>query len=109
MVFGAFPFLLLNAYFRIATRPHNRFLLLEKQLEMDDMGMLLRFGDDKTEVIKWNDIAKVELFSRYYLLYLDKDRFFYIPKDAFLDIEDRIWFEREVLYKIMCRNRQNIS
>ncbi|WP_455496881.1 YcxB family protein [Coprobacter sp.] len=109
LVFGAFPFLLLNAYFRIATRPHNRFLLLEKQMEIDDVRMVLHFENDKTEIVEWNDVIKVEPFSRYYLLYFDNNRFFYVPKDAFFRFEDRIWFEQEVLYKIIYRNRQNIS
>ena len=108
LVFGAFPFLLLNAYFKIATRPHNRFLLLEKQLDMDNEQMIFHFEDDKTETVRWSDVINAEPFSSYYLLYLDKNRFFYIPKNIFYNDEDRIWFEREILFKIMYRNRQNI-
>ena len=109
LVFGAFPFLLLNAYFKIASRPHNRFLLLEKQLDMDNEQMIFHFEDDKTEIVRWSDMINAEPFSSYYLLYLDKNRFFYIPKNIFYNDGDRIWFEQEVLYKIMYRNRQNIS
>ena len=75
---------------------------------MDNEQMIFHFEDDKTETVRWSDVINAEPFSSYYLLYLDKNRFFYIPKNIFYNDEDRIWFEREILFKIMYRNRQNI-
>lgn len=109
LLFGTYPFLLLNAYFKMATQSHNRFLLLEKHLKIDDEQVVFCFENEKTESVKWSEIVRVEWTASYYLLYRDKKRFFYVPKDLFLDPKDRIWFEQEVLYKIMYRNKKDIS
>ena len=100
LIFLVFPFLLMIKYFEYIAYPQNRWNILDKYLIIDEKEIVFHFTDKSLDRFLWSDIRFFKMRKAAFLLYTDKSRFIYIPKDAFGLNEEYLYFYRHMLTKI---------
>jgi len=95
-----FPVLLVIQTWRYVNSNSNKLLLLERYYEIDNDKINGIIDEDTHSTIKLEHFIKVEFIRNTYLLFIAKNQFVYIPVDSFESIEDRKWFESEIINKI---------
>ena len=98
--FGFFyPIIILIQYWRFASSRENSLFLIERYYEISEDELIGKLSDGSESTIKKaNFIKSIELKS-YYLLYISKSQFVYIPKKAFINQDDEDFFITEYFNK----------
>jgi len=95
-----FQLVIIVQYWFYAHAKENRIYLLSRfyEINADQVVELLEDGTSSTiRVERFNKVLKT---NRYYLLYVARNEYIYIPFDAFGSSGDREWFGNEVVNKI---------
>ncbi len=95
-----FPFILLLTFRRQAYSAQNKLFLMERYFEFDTEKSTGYLTDGTAQVIMNSNFFKVFTTESYYLLYLARNQFVYIPVSAFNNEEDKKWFEAEIIARI---------
>ena len=95
-----FQALLVIQFLRYAYSKENKVFLLERYYEIDNNMITGIMEDGTSQPIKTEHFIKVIQTSKYYLLYIAKSQFIYLPVDSFLNPNDKEWFENEIIKKI---------
>lgn len=97
---AAYPFLVLFGLWNYANSDENRNFYKTRHYEIDaeKITAYMEGGSDGTIMV--NDFVKAFQVGNYYLLYLSKNQFLPIAKDAFLSDSERAWFHCEIFLRI---------
>ncbi len=87
-------------YRRYAYSKENKVFLLGRYYEIDSDMITGIMEDGTSQPLKTEHFIKIIKTSKYYLLYIAKSQFIYLPVDAFSNNTDIEWFENEIIKKI---------
>jgi len=73
---------------------------MPRHYEIDSDQVIELMEDGTSSTIKTERFIKVMKTSRYYLLYVARNEYIYLPFDAFESFTDREWFEETIVNKI---------
>lgn len=94
-----YPIYFLYTYWNFASSKDNAIFLLERYYTIYEDQFVCFLSDGTESTIKWEHfIKKVEL-KHIYLLYISRNQFVFIPKDAFKSKEDQDWFKQNIVSK----------
>jgi hypothetical protein len=102
LLFFAFfyPIILLIQYWRYANSKENKLFLIERFFEISEDSITGILTDGSKSIVKLDNIIKVTTLKKYYLLYISKSQFIYIPKNSFMNQQDQEWFTNEIIKKL---------
>jgi len=95
-----FQILLVVQYWRYAYSKENKVFLLERHYEIAPGIISASMEDGTLQPLKTEHFIKVFKTKEYYLLYIAKAQFIYLPVDSFSNSTDKQWFEDEIIKKI---------
>lgn len=95
-----FQVILVAQYWIYAHSKDNRIYLIARHYEMDSDRIIEMMEDGTSSILKTDRFIKVMKTTRYYLLFVAKDEYIYLPFIAFKSLADREWFENEIANKI---------
>jgi len=95
-----FQLVIIAQYWFYAHAKDNRLYLLSRYYEIDADRIVETMEDGTSSIIKNERFIKVMKTSGYYLLYVARNEYVYLPVDAFESLSDREWFEDEIINKI---------
>jgi len=95
-----FTILLVVQFWRNAYSKQNKLFLLERYYEVEPDIITGILEDGTSQPIKIEHFIKVIRSSQYYLIYIAKAQFIYVPFDSFKPPADKEWFDNEVINKI---------
>jgi len=95
-----FQLVIIAQYWFYAHAKDNRLYLLSRYYEIDADRIVETMEDGTSSIIKNERFIKVMKTSVYYLLYVARNEYVYLPVDAFESLADREWFENEIINKI---------
>lgn len=96
----AYPFLLVLQYWKYAHSKDNKIFLMERFYRIDHEKIVGVMEDGTENTILLDHVIRKVGLKEFYLLYIAKTQFIYIPKASFRSGEDRKWFEDEILTKL---------
>lgn len=95
-----YPIYFLYTYWNFANSKDNALFLLERYYDIYEDRFVCFLSDGTESTFKCEHfIKKVEL-KNIYLLYISRNQFVFIPKEAFKSKEDEDWFRQSILSKI---------
>ena len=88
-------YLLFYVFFlwRYVASPENRVVFEKRRFEIDEDFIHGYVDDGSYARTTWRHVVRVVNSATYYLLYISKAQFFYLPYDAFASEADRGEFE----------------
>ena len=92
--------ILIYQYWGFANSKENRLSLQDKYFEIDSDRLVVNSADGISASIETGIFKSVLKTSKYYLLYTSKTEFIYLTVNSFKSVEDREWFEHEIIAKI---------
>lgn len=92
--------LLVIQFRRYAYSKENKVFMLERHYEIEPDIINGIMEDGTIQPLKTAHFIKVVQSSKYYLLYIAKSQFLYLPIDSFSNSNDKQWFENEIVKKI---------
>lgn len=95
-----FQVVIIGQYWLYAHSKDNRIYLLSRYYEIDPDQVIEMMEDGTSSTIKTERFIKVLKTSTYYLLYVARNEYIYLPVCAFKSLSDREWFENEILNRI---------
>jgi len=95
-----FQVIIVAQYWIYAHSKDNRIYLLSRHYEMDTDQVVELMEDGTTSTIRTERFIRVMKTPRYYLLYVARNEYIYLPLDAFASLADQEWFENEIVNKI---------
>jgi hypothetical protein len=95
-----FQIIIIGQYWFYAHSKDNRLYLLAKYYEIDKAQIIEVMEDGTSSTIRTERFIKVMKTNRYYLLYVARNEYIYLPISAFESLADREWFEEEIVNKI---------
>jgi hypothetical protein len=95
-----FQVIIVGQYWFYAHSKDNRLYLLARYYEIDNAQIIEVMEDGTTSTIKNERFIKVTKTSKYYLLYVARNEYIYLPISAFESLADQGWFEDEIVNKI---------
>jgi hypothetical protein len=95
-----YPILLLIQFWMYAKSKDNKLFLVERHYEISEDGLTGKLNDGSESVIKKENFIRTVELRNYYLLYISKSQFVCIPKEAFINQQDKDWFFMEYIKKI---------
>jgi len=95
-----FQVVIIGQYWFYAHSKDNRLYLSSRYYEINADHVVERMEDGTSSTIKTERFIKVLKTSGYYLLYVARNEYIYLPVSAFASISDREWFEAEILNKV---------
>jgi hypothetical protein len=95
-----FQIIIIGQYWFYAHSKDNRLYLLAKYYEIDKAQIIEVMEDGTSSTIRTERFIKVMKTNRYYLLYVARNEYIYLPISAFESLVDREWFEEEIVNKI---------
>lgn len=95
-----FQFIIVAQYWIYAHSKDNRLYLLPRYYEIDSDLIVEMMADGTSSTIKIERFIKVMKTTKYYLLFVAKNEYVYLPVEAFESQADREWFELEIVEKI---------
>ncbi len=95
-----FQLVLVVQYWLYANSKDNRIYLMPRFFEIDSQQIVERMDDKTSSTIKTERFVRVMRTGKYYLLFVAKNEYLYIPFNAFETDSDREWFENEIVNKI---------
>jgi hypothetical protein len=95
-----FQIIIVGQYWFYAHSKDNRLYLLARYYEIDTAQIIEAMEDGTTSTIRNERFIKVMKTKRYYLMYVARNEYIYMPFKAFESMADREWFEKEIVNKI---------
>jgi hypothetical protein len=95
-----FQVIIIGQYWFYAHSKDNRIYLLARYYEIDIAQIVEMMEDGTTSTVRTERFIKVMKTNRYYLLYVARNEYIYLPLSAFESLADREWFEDEIVNKI---------
>ena len=95
-----YPILILIQFWRFAISKENKIFLAERFFEISKDSLTGKLNDGSEDVIKKENFIRTLELKKYYLLYISKSQFIFIPKEVFMDQKDKDWFIREYIKQI---------
>jgi hypothetical protein len=95
-----YPIILIIQYWRFANSKQNRLFLVERYFEISEDALVGKLKDGSESIIKKENFIKAVQLRDYYLIYISKGQFVFIPKKAFMNQQDENWFIAEYMNKI---------
>lgn len=95
-----YPILFLYRYWSYANSKDNKIYLLERYFEIYEDRLVGFLEDGSESTIRCEHFVKFINLKNIYLLYISKNQFIFIPKDAFQTSQDKEWFEKNITLKI---------
>ncbi len=78
-----FPVVYVVRFYRYAFAGNNDAFFMKRSATMDDTDLSVRFDDGDTDTIPWNQVVRVIEGQGYFLIYVSKQQFVFVPKSAF--------------------------
>jgi len=95
-----FQAVIIGQYWFYAHSKENRLYLLARYYEINADQVIELMEDGTSSTIKTERFIKVLKTSSYYLLYVARNEYIYLPVSAFESLSDREWFENEIVNRI---------
>lgn len=95
-----FQLVIIAQYWFYAHSKDNSLYLSSRYYEIDSDQVVELMEDGTSSTIKTERFIKVLKTSEYYLLYVGRNEYIYLPVGAFESLVDREWFENEIVNKI---------
>lgn len=95
-----FQVIIIGQYWFYAHSKDNRLYLLARYYEIGSDQVVEMMEDGTTSTIRNERFIKVMKTTRYYLLYVARNEYIYLPVSAFESLADQEWFEDEIVNKI---------
>jgi len=95
-----FQVVIIAQYWFYAHAKDNRLYLLSRYYEIDTDRIVETMEDGTSSIIKNERFIKVMKTTSYYLLYVARNEYVYLPVGAFESLTDREWFEDAIVGKI---------
>lgn len=95
-----FQAIIVGQYWFYAHSKDNRLYLLARYYEIGLDQVVELMEDGTTSTIRNERFIKVMKTTRYYLLYVARNEYIYLPFSAFESLSDREWLEEEIVNKI---------
>lgn len=95
-----FQLVIIAQYWFYAHSKDNRIYLLSRYYEIDTDRIVETMEDGTSSIIKNERFIKVMKTTSYYLLYVARNEYVYLPVSSFESLDDREWFEVEIVNKI---------
>jgi len=95
-----FQVIIIAQYWFYAHAKDNRLYLLSRYYEIDIDRIVETMEDGTSSIINTARFIKVMKTPNYYLLYVARNEYIYLPVCAFQSLADREWFENEIISKI---------
>lgn len=95
-----FQLVIIAQYWFYAHSKDNRIYLLSRYYEIDTDRIVETMEDGTSSIIKNERFIKVMKTTNYYLLYVARNEYVYLPVSSFESLDDREWFEVEIVNKI---------
>jgi hypothetical protein len=95
-----FQVIIIAQYWFYAHSKDNRLYLLSRYYEIGSDQVIELMEDGTTSTIRNERFIKVMKTARYYLLYVARNEYVYLPFIAFTSLADLEWFENEIVNKI---------
>jgi len=95
-----FQVIIVGQYWFYAHSKDNRLYLLARYYEIDTDQIIEVMEDGTTSTIRNERFIKMMKTARYYLLYVARNEYIYLPVSAFESSPDLEWFEEEIANKI---------
>lgn len=83
-----FPALYVLRFYRFAFSERNAPFFEERAAWIDDRALTVRFDDGTEDTIPWDKVVRIRDFGDYFLIYVSRRQFAYLPKSAFPRQED---------------------
>lgn len=98
-----YPLLYLAYLFWFANSKDNKLYFIERYYDIYEDKIIGFLSDGTESPIKLEYFVRVLEMKNYYLLYISKAQFVYLPKDSFKSEQDKDWFENNILAKIQIK------
>jgi len=95
-----FQVIIIGQYWFYAHSKDNRLYLLGRYYEINSDQVVELMEDGTTSTIRTERFIKVMKTPRYYLLYVARNEYIYLPVSAFESLADLEWFKEEIVNKI---------
>ncbi len=95
-----FQLVIIAQYWFYAHSKDNRIYLLSRYYEIDTDRIVETMVDGTSSIIKNERFIKAMKTTSYYLLYVARNEYVYLPVSSFESLDDREWFEVEIVNKI---------
>ena len=95
-----YPIYFLYKYWAYANSNDNKIFLIERYFDIYEDRLVAYLSDETESTIKSEHLIKYIVLENMYLLYIAKTQFLFIPKDSFQNLQDKDWFEKNVIKKI---------
>ncbi|OAD92815.1 hypothetical protein A7A78_02595 [Aequorivita soesokkakensis] len=92
----SYPILIYIMLYRYAYSKNQEIFLSERKLFFDSEIIKIDETEGSTSEIPYKKIVSVKNLNEYWMLYLNKDHYFYIPKNIFYTKEDLERFEEYI-------------
>ena len=101
LAFGVlYAVILIASCLVMAYAKNNQGVLKARYCEIDDDFFSTYLLDGSMSKVRWDNIVRVLKTARYYLLYLSRASFLYLPVTAFATEEDRTNFEHLLQHEL---------
>jgi len=94
-----FQVIIVGQYWLYANSKDNRIYLLSRYYEIDPDQVVEVMEDGTTSTIRTERFIKMMRTKKYYLLYVARNEYIYLPFSAFESLTDREWFEEKFIKK----------
>ena len=95
-----FQVIIIGQYWVYSHSKDNRIYLSPRHYEIDTNQVIEVMEDGTSSTIKTERFIKMIKTSKYYLLYVARNEYIYLPLIAFESLADLAWFESEIAAKI---------
>jgi len=95
-----FQIIIVGQYWFYAHSKDNRIYLMARHYEIDSDQVVELMEDGTSSTIKTERFIKVMKTPKYYLLYVARNEYVYLPVSAFQSLTDREWVEDEIINRI---------
>ena len=95
-----FQVIIVGQYWFYAHSKDNRIYLMARHYEIDTDQVVEMMEDGTSSTIRTERFIKMMKTPRYYLLYVARNEYIYLPVCAFQSLADREWIENEIINKI---------
>jgi len=95
-----FQVIIIGQYWFYAHSKDNGIYLMARHYEIGSGQVVELMEDGTSSTVKTERFIKVMKTSRYYLLYVARNEYIYLPVSAFANTSDREWFENEIVNRI---------
>lgn len=104
-IYLIYPVILLLRFWLYANSRDNKILFRRRNIELSSEKLMTYYEDGTTNSIRLENLRKLERTKTYYLLFITKGTFYYVPFNAFKNVADQHLFEHTVLTTIKNDNR----